>query len=41
VVGLRQPDEKWFQARPSIHGWYGVTHRHDFYGFGKQGYLDF
>jgi hypothetical protein len=41
VVGLRQPDQKWFQARPPIHGRYGVTHQHDFYGFGKQGCLDF
>lgn len=41
VVGLRNPDRKWFEARPPIHGRYGVTHAHDFYGFGKQGYLDF
>lgn len=41
VVGLREPAPKWFQARAPIHGRYGVTHQHDFYGFGKQGYLDF
>jgi glycine reductase len=41
VIGLRDPDPSWFEERPPIHGRYGTTHLHDFYGFGKQGYLDF
>ena len=41
VLGLREPAREWFEERPAIHGRYGVTHLHDFYGFGKQGYLDF
>ena len=41
VVGSREPDSRWFQEQPPIHGRYGVSHLHDFYGFGKQGCLDF
>ena len=41
VAGLRSPDKNWIDARPPTHGRYGVTHAQDFYGFGKQGYLDF
>ena len=41
VIGTRQPEAHWFQERPPIHGRYSVSHMHDFYGFGKQGCLDF
>jgi len=41
VIGVREPDPAWFQERPPIHGRYGVSHLHDFYGAGRQGYLDF
>jgi glycine reductase len=41
VIGVRQPEAEWFQARPPIHGRYSVSHLRDFYGFGKQGCLDF
>jgi glycine reductase len=41
VVGLREPAPHWFEERAPIHGRYGVSHLHDFYGFGRQGYLDF
>ncbi len=41
VVGLRDPAPEYFRERPAIHGRYGVSHLHDFYGFGTQGYLDF
>ena len=41
VLGLRQPDPEWYEEKPPIHGRYGATHLHDFYGFGKQGCLDF
>jgi sarcosine reductase len=41
VLGVRQPEPYWFQERPPIHGRYGVSHLHDFYGFGRQGGLDF
>ena len=27
------------RTEPAIHGRYGVSHLHDFYGFGGQGYL--
>ncbi len=41
VIGPREPSPRWFEERPAIHGRYGVSHLHDFYGFGSQGYLDF
>ena len=41
VLGLRQPDPNWYEEKPPIHGRYGVTHLHDFYGFGMQGCVDF
>jgi sarcosine reductase len=41
VIGVRQPESHWFQERPAIHGRYGISHLHDFYGFGRQGCLDF
>jgi glycine reductase complex component B subunit alpha and beta len=41
VIGVRQPEPRWYQERPPIHGRYGVSHLHDYYGFGRQGCLDF
>ena len=41
VIGEREPEPHWFDERPPIHGRYGSSHTHDFYGFGKQGNLDF
>ena len=41
VIGAREPEAHWFEDKPPIHGRYGVSHAHDFYGFGKQGYLDY
>ncbi|MEE9231137.1 MAG: glycine/sarcosine/betaine reductase component B subunit, partial [Acidobacteriota bacterium] len=41
VLGLKEPAPHWFDERAPIHGRYGVSHLHDFYGFGRQGYLDF
>ncbi|HJN87378.1 MAG: glycine/sarcosine/betaine reductase component B subunit [Dehalococcoidia bacterium] len=41
VIGVRKPEPHWAEEMGPIHGRYGVSHLHDFYGFGKQGYLDF
>ncbi len=41
VIGAREPEAHWFEELPPIHGRYGVSHTHDYYGFGKQGYLDY
>ena len=41
VIGVQQPEPHWLQERPAIHGRYGISHLHDFYGFGRQGCLDF
>jgi sarcosine reductase len=41
VIGARQPEPHWFLERPAIHGRYGVSHLHDYYGAGRQGCLDF
>ncbi|MDP6419837.1 MAG: glycine/sarcosine/betaine reductase component B subunit [SAR202 cluster bacterium] len=41
VIGMREPESQWYDEMPPIHGRYGVSHTHDYYGFGKQGYLDY
>lgn len=41
VLGARAPGPDWYQERPAIHGRYGVSHLHDYYGAGRQGCLDF
>jgi glycine reductase len=41
VMGLREPWPELFQEQAPIHGRYGVSHLHDIYGIGQQGYLDF
>ena len=41
VIGVRQPAPHWYAERPPIHGRYGVSHLHDYYGAGRQGCLDF
>src|SRR5262249_31155438 len=41
IIGVRQPDPHWFEARPPIHGRYGFSHLRDLYGVGRRGCLDF
>ncbi len=41
VIGVREPERHHYGELPPIHGRYGVSHAHDFYGFGRAGYLDF
>ena len=41
VIGGRNTEAHWSEEKPPIHGRYGVSHVLDFYGFGKQGFLDF
>ena len=41
VIGARAPEPRWLEERPAIHGRYGVSHLHDYYGAGRQGCLDF
>ncbi len=41
VIGTREPKPHWYEERPAIHGRYGVSHLHDYYGAGRQGCLDF
>ena len=41
VVGAAQPDEHWFEERPSVHGRYGVSYIPDYDGFGYQSCEDY
>jgi len=41
VIGTREPEPHWYEERPAIHGRYGVSHLHDYYGAGRQGCVDF
>ncbi len=41
VVGALEPDEEWFEEKPAVHGRYGVSHLQDFYGYGRQSYVDY
>ena len=41
VIGARDPEKEWFQARPEVHGRYSVSHLQDFYGYGSQSYADY
>ena len=41
VIGLREPEAHWFAEQPPIRGRYGISHLLDYYGAGRQGYLDY
>ena len=41
VVGALGPHEEWFEEKPAVHGRYGVSHLQDFYGYGRQSYVDY
>jgi glycine reductase complex component B subunit alpha and beta len=41
VIGTQKPAPHWYAERSPIHGRYGVSHLHDYYGAGRQGCLDF
>lgn len=41
VLGAREPEQRWYEEQPAVHGRYGVSHLGDHYGSGKQSYADY
>lgn len=41
VGGLSEVDEHWYGAQPPVPGRYGANHLRDYYGFGRQGMVDY
>lgn len=41
VLGAREPERRWYEEQPPVHGRYAVSHLADHYGYGKQSYADY
>ncbi len=41
VIGAREPDRRWYDEQPPVHGRYGVSYVPDYYGLGHRSLEDY